>query len=787
MILAKEMVRHRWASFLGTFAALAVGVAVISGSLALWASAQPRTPKPLAAAEVLIASPRYDPPDGGFPTYRPWSPEEVDELVGRASRTPGVAAAIPDRAFYVQRLVDGKPAGNARDAVHSGRGWASAGLSPYGLVKGNAPDRPGEVVVDAALGVPVGGQLPVLTAAGPATWTVTGAIDGPGLYVDDATARSLAGGVTVIGLRLAPGADAERVADGLGLGALGEPLTGTERSAAEPARDTRTRWIGAQLIIATVLVGGFVAVFVVASTCAFSASQRRREIGLLRAIGATPGQVRRLLLAEVLLVALGAGVLGAVGGALLAPLLEGPFVAVGLEPTGFQVGLSWWAMGVSLAAGLVVAALGVWLSARRTSRVPALDALREAAVEKRPMTPSRWIVGGLGVVVGGGLAALLPGSTAEQKPTIVLCSAMVLLVAAALLAPAVVVPLVRLVTWPFRRGATGMLVREGTSVAARRVASTAAPVLAAVGFAVLLVGTFQTANEAVGIEDTAKIPESAVAAPSGAPGLSEAAVQAQRGRSELSSTVYLASGEPIRATGSADVSGLAAAPSLGWRVGESVPLRFVDGTVQSVTVTQVSDDVFIDTVVLPRALVRAHDPTALTEVVYLSGAFAPTAGAEELTARAYVERRAAVEGDLIDLFLAVLLGISVGYTGLAVANTLLMATYGRRQEFTTLHRTGATTGQTLRVVVVEALVAVGAGTLLGLAVAVPALFEARAGLAEEIGADVTLVMPWGTLAAVVGVCGALAVAASTLPFLRRGGLPLLRRGDLSAGARTMAG
>ncbi|MET7395061.1 FtsX-like permease family protein [Dactylosporangium sp. NPDC005572] len=788
MILAKEMVRHRWASFLGTFAALAVGVAVISGSLALWASAQPRTPKPLAAAEVLIASPSYDPPEGGFPTYRPWSPEEVDELVARAGRAAGVAAAIPDRTFYVQRLVDGRPVGNARDAVHSGRGWASAGLSPYQLLQGSAPDRPGGVVVDAALGVPVGGQLPVLTASGPATWTVTGTIDGPGLYVDDATARSLAGGVTVIGLRLTPGADAERVAEGLGLGALGEPLTGAERSAAEPAQDTRTRWLGAQLIIATVLVGGFVAVFVVASTCAFSAAQRRREIGLLRAIGATPGQVRRLLLAEVLLVALGAGVLGAVGGALLAPLLEGPFVAVGLEPAGFRVGLSWWAMAAALAAGMVVAALGVWMSARRASRVPALDALREAAAEKRPMTLSRWIFGGLGVVAGGGLAALLPGSTAEQKPTIVLGSAMVLLVAAALLAPAVVVPLVRLVTWPFRRGATGMLVREGTTVAARRVASTAAPVLAAVGFAVLLVGTFQTANEAVGIEDTAKIPERAVAAPAAAaPGLTEAAVHAQRGRSELSSVVYLASGEPIRATGSAEVDGLVVAPSLGWRVGESVALRFVDGTVQPVTVAQVSDEVFIDTVVLPRALVRTHDPTALTEVVYLAGPFTPVAGAEELTARAYVERQAAEEGDLINLFLAVLLGISVGYTGLAVANTLLMATYGRRQEFVTLHRTGATTGQTLRVVVVEAMVAVAAGTLLGLAVAVPALFEARAGLAEEIGADVTLVMPWGTLAAVVGVCGGLAVTASALPFLRRGGLPLLRRGGSAAGARTMAG
>ncbi|GAA0718513.1 ABC transporter permease [Dactylosporangium roseum] len=454
-------------------------------------------------------------------------------------------------------------------------------------------------------------------------------------------------------------------------------------------------------------------------------------------------------------------------------------MAVGLEPTGFQVGFSWWAVVVSLLTGLVVAALGVWLSARRASRVPALDALREAAVEKRPMTLSRWVFGLLGVVIGGGLAALVPGSTAEQKPTIVLGSAMVLLVAAALLAPVVVVPLVRLVTWPARRGATGMLVREGTLVAARRVASTAAPVLAAVGFAVLLVGTFQTALAAVAVEDTATIPEMAVAVPASAPGLSEAAVVAQQGRSEVVSTVFLTSGKPIRAAGSSTADGLFAAPSLGWKAGQVVPLRFEDGTVQTMTVSAVRDDVLIDTVMLPRALLRAHDPTALTQVVYLAGPFTATPGAEQVTAREYVERKAGEEGDLINLFLAVLLGISVGYTGLAVASTLLMATYGRRQEFVTLHHTGATAGQTVRVVVLEALLAVLTGTLLGLAVAVPALFEARAGLQDEIGAEVTLVMPWATLFAVVGVCAVLAVIAGTLPFLRRGGL--------SVGARTMAG
>ncbi|MEV4509849.1 ABC transporter permease [Dactylosporangium sp. NPDC049525] len=538
-------------------------------------------------------------------------------------------------------------------------------------------------------------------------------------------------------------------------------------------QDTRTRWIGAQLIIATVFVGGFVAVFVVSSTCAFAVTSRRRELGLLRAVGATPGQVRRLLLTEIALVALLAGVPGAALGALAAPLLAGPFVAVGLEPAGFTVGVSWWALGVSVLAGLVVGAAGVWLSARRAGRVSPLDALRDAAVERRPMTRTRWCFGVLGVLAGGGLALLLPGATAEDKPTIVLLSAMILLVAAALLAPVLVAPLVRLV--PAGRGATGLLVRGAAAVAARRLASIAAPVLAAVGFAVLLVGTFQTGSEAVNIEDTAAIPAVSVAAGSASvPGLSEAAVQAQQGSSSLPTVVYLPSGEPLDAVSGPSFSVPA---TLGFQVGEVVPLRFADGTVVSLTVASVSP--VSSDLTLPRDLVRRHDPTALTPVVHLSGAFVPSPGAASMNARAYVEREAAAENDLVDLFLAVLLGISVGYTALAVANTVLMATYARRQELITLHRTGATAAQTMRVVVVESLLAVALGVLLGLAVAVPALFEARAGLQDEIGAPVTLVMPWSTLAFVAGGCALLAAFASSLPFLRRG--------MLSGGARTMAG
>ncbi len=79
-------------------------------------------------------------------------------------------------------------------------------------------------------------------------------------------------------------------------------LTGDGRGAAEPDPDAGLFAVAAALLGSTSGVAGFVSVFVVAGTFAYSVAARRRELGLLRAVGATPRQVRRLVLGEALAV-----------------------------------------------------------------------------------------------------------------------------------------------------------------------------------------------------------------------------------------------------------------------------------------------------------------------------------------------------------------------------------------------------------------------------------------------------------------------------------------------------
>ncbi|MEV6346308.1 ABC transporter permease [Actinoplanes sp. NPDC051851] len=784
--MAWAMVRHRFASFAGTFVAIALGVAVVAGSATLYLSSRPQPPARYAASPVLVQAPSVGTDDYGNPELRSWSSVEAAELADELAEVPGVAAAVPDPVFYVQER-DAKDDGTARLAGHA---WSSAMLGGYRLTAGRAPQGPGEVVADR----PVGGSLDVLTAVGPETWTVTGTTDGPGFYLADDDAATRASGIRAIGLittgeadaGLTPGRNAAneagqtagdepgRVADAAQarIGAGGTVLAGRERSALEPESTTRIRWLGAQLLIALVTLGSFATVFVVASTCALAAAQRQRELGLLRAAGATPGQVRRLMYAETALIALLGGIAGAPLGVVTAPLPAGPMIDFGLEPPGFAVTWQPAAAGGAILLGLVVAMAGVTVPARRASRVAPLAALQAATVESRTMTPARWAFGLLSATGGAVLLLIVPGMPRQSMTTAGMGAAMMLLTAATLLAPVMIGPLVRLVTLPWRGSATGMMVRESTLIGVRRVASTAAPVLLTVGITVLLTGTIATAEQAAGVDGTAEIPAVTVLAPDGTPGLSEAAVHGQPGDARLGTRVLITYGS---ATTGYDATGVAgalvtlsrqAARDLGASTGSVLTVGWPDGADTPFVVDGVDPDATFP-LVLPRDLVRSHDPDALTELVTLTGDAMPADGARVLTAREYVQEDLDEEGRLVDLFLGVLIGLTAGYTAIAVSNTLLMATAARLPEFRALRLAGAGRGQVLRVTTAEALLVTATGALLGGTVGVYSLTGVRASVEGEVGHDVTLIVPWQAGLAVAALCAVLAVTAAAAPILRR--------------------
>ncbi|WP_455232763.1 ABC transporter permease [Geopseudomonas aromaticivorans] len=97
-------------------------------------------------------------------------------------------------------------------------------------------------------------------------------------------------------------------------------------------------------------------------------SQRTEEIGLLKALGATPAQVRLLFVGEAALLALAGGLAGLLLGELL--------LWLGRLLWDFPLAAPWWARGGALLLAFATALLFAWLPAARAARLEPVAALR---------------------------------------------------------------------------------------------------------------------------------------------------------------------------------------------------------------------------------------------------------------------------------------------------------------------------------------------------------------------------------------------------------------------------
>src|SRR3954468_7681666 len=325
--ISLQTLRARRGSLAGAFVAiwLAVTLACATGLLMAGALGEPAAGR-LGAADAVV---RADPT---MTIGRGEDAEDLDAVpaprlpaatVERAASVPGVARAIGDIAFAAGAWDAG---GRHLDAAHAerlvGHGWDSAALTPFRLAAGRAPGGPRDVVADARqrLRERLGSRVDVLDRAHAAD-----------ADAGDPTAADRAGLIAIFG---APGG-----------------------------------------------IAGAVALFVVAGTFGLAIAQRRRETAVLRALGASPRQIRRLIAGEALLVSLVAGALGVVAGRPFANLIVHVLAGRGEIGPAFAPADSIIPLVAALGMGVLIAQLAVFAAARRAGRIPPADALREVAIE----------------------------------------------------------------------------------------------------------------------------------------------------------------------------------------------------------------------------------------------------------------------------------------------------------------------------------------------------------------------------------------------------------------------
>jgi putative ABC transport system permease protein len=810
--MAIRSARSRPGTFLGAFLAFfAAGVLAMAGGMLLEAALRTHPPvERYAATAAVVTGQQVAGTD--HDVVLPERARVSASLVQRLAQVPGVRAAIGDVSVPAQL-------GQRQADAH---GWSSARLTPYVLVAGHAPATSSEVVT----GYPseLGTQLTLFSAERAHRVTVVGvarprgiAPRGAAIFLTDAEASRLAGHpgrVDAIGIIASPDVDADRLHAVAGGAAV---LTGSGRGRAESPelQEGRTRLIAVSASFAG--LGIFVALFVVASTMALAIQQREQEIALLRAVAATPRQVRRMIAWEATIVAALGSAAGIIPGAKLGRALADGFVRHGIAPPDFAVNASWLPAAGVVLGGIAVALLASLAAGRRASRVALVRALADAAVEPRMLGRGR-LIGGL-VAIAGAIPLFAVASTTHTPATAAATSEMTaifLVIAVGCLGPLVARGAAVLLS-PVLAAVSpvgGFLAVSNLAAAARRFSSASTPLVLTVAMSCTLLFSTTTFDHVVtGQRHDGLSPDLVVSSAGG--GLPPAALTDVRATPGVKSAVALTStalgpslgesddvlpaqiitGDPGAGLdvdviagslsalhGNAIALGRHRAASAHASVGEQVAVVLGDGTHSRARVVAIykRELGFGDALLAPELaaghttnpllgtiLVRTANPAAVSSrLSALAGRYPSLQVHDHASLASVTDLDQETNRWLGPLFVAMIFV----FTSIAVVNTLVMIGLRRGRELGLLRLSGATNRQVRAMARWEGVLIVTIGLGVGLAIAAAALLP----LSHALTGGLKPFIPMGQLAAILGVSAVLALLALAIPTRRALRTPAIR-------------
>ncbi|MFF3013508.1 FtsX-like permease family protein [Streptomyces sp. NPDC057939] len=818
------------ARLLMTAFAVMLGVTFVSGSLVFGDSLSRATAaRATDGYERLAVSvfPEGAPAGGG--------PAGVDAAtVATLAKVPGVArAAGRVDGFAAVAGRDGRPIAN--DTSHRGGNFAPGANgtdTAYRFVRGSGPTGDHTIALDEATarkgGHRVGDSVRVGTNQGASSYTLSGIFrtDGTKLpsggsltLFDEATAQRLflqPGRYATVEVTAAPGTDTvqllarvESVLPPNTGAATGAQLARIQENLATNDSDTMS-----QILLGFAAVALFVATFLISNTFTMLVTRRTRELALMRAVGATRKQVRRILLAESLLVGALASVAGLAAGTGVAALLRTVFASSD-APSGPLV-LTPGTVITSLLVGTALPTIAAWLPIRRAMAIPPVAALG-AAEPAAPARTGSLRTGLSAALLLTGAAASLYGALAAGKDarTVIGLGAVLTLTGTIGFIPLLSRPFVALLRPLLTRlhPVHGDLAARNTVRDPRRTGATAAALAIALtlatGLSVLGASAAQYLDRATTHDFAA---DYLIKPAEGGMRMTPATAEPLKklpgaAFSPLNqSTAYQLAGVPSVLTGvdpatigrllrydviEGSLDSLAQgriavadfkAEKAGWHVGQTLPLRREDGGQGNVTIGAVyradEQSNLLPSITAPDALVARYDPNPSTAAILLAadGGPGPTAlgnvtralgdnpALAVLDEPGIREQESGSIGEQLNVFYA-LLSMALVIAALGIANTLAMSVLERRKEIGTLRALGMDRSGITRMIRLEALLLGGLGAGLGTALGVFLGWALGRTLQESV-VGYTLVIPWGRLALGVLIALAGALLASLWPARR---------------------
>ncbi|MEU9703751.1 FtsX-like permease family protein [Streptomyces sp. NPDC047981] len=728
------------------------------------------------------------------------------DTVGKVAAVPGVESAVGDISVRTTVLRNGSVLGGP--PVY-GHGWSASVLAPFTLRAGSEPRAAEDVVLDSDLarraGAAPGDTVTLVIGSEPGTYRVSGVAQ-PAVsfdrqsavfFTDDRAAQlyGTPGKVDAVGVVAAKGTDPGELADRIEKAVPGAvTYTGDDRSDVETLDVGQMRSFVIEVASAFGATMILLVIIVVAGTLALSVQQRRRELALLRAVGATPRQVLRMIGGEAVLVGGIGAVLGAIPGILLAMLLHSVFTAAGALPPGFSLVITPTPVLFALLICVLAARIGGWLAARRAAKVSAVEALGDVAVEPKKLGWFRLSLGVLlvpaGLAVAIVLPIVLPGEAAIEGAA---SSALVLVIAVGLLGPKLFGGVAALLA---RRpgDVTRFLAIANSRARARRLSSATTPLIMGVTMAAaqLFSGTTLAAtahdqavegviadhvvtSDSAGIspgltEELRRVPGVRTVGPvartstiltwpdgdsiqyriSNAQGVDPAAVPETMNLDVLR-------GDLDRLTGTTVALSRLVAGTVGADVGDRVDVHLGDGTVQKAEVVAVYENgLGFGDVTLPHELVIAHTSDHLDQWLMVNAEPGTDLNAAlkaypTLSVRdAGAVTAAPTDGGGGGISL-VLNAVLLGYLAIAVVNTLVMATISRRREFALLRLVGTRTGQVRTMMRKEAGIIVLSAVVVGTIAALPSLIGMSYAIRHSVFPTVPPLMYLGIVLAAAAI------------------------------------
>ena len=831
---------------IATAVSVLLGVAFMSGTQVLTSSVSASFDKVFAdvyaSIDVVVRSTNeVDTPFG--PERTRISEAVLPTLVG----VPGVEAAEGQVVGQIRVLdKDNQPLVTAQGPPNFGLNWlTSPALNGWTIVDGAPPVAANDIVLDAksakdgkyavgdtvnvsvtngvqpfkVVGIAKFGKLETwggAQAALFATSTIQTLVGEPGMYdwisvagQNNESQTQLSGEISKV---IPPGTEA---------------ITGAEFTEESQSAFQKIIGIFSTFLLVFALIALFVGSFIIYNTFSIIVAQRTKELALLRALGASRGQVLRSIILEALFVGLIASIIGVGLGILLAIGLNKLMQSIGFSGPDTPIVLPPVAILVSLLVGTFITLVSALFPARRAATVPPIAAMRDVAVDRTGASRLRVAFGLILLALGAFMLWFGLNGNSDSGLQIIGGGAFFVFIALTVIGPVIATPFASVLGWPLQKASriTGRLARENAMRNPRRTSTTASALMIGIGLVGFIAVTAQSVKastvDAINQSVTGQyvvttesfgptaLPQSMAAELDAVTGVRVAAgVSATFANIHDSGKIILAVdpdaiSEVIEfddvdgSFASLGVGEIAASEKLAEekqiKIGDPVQLVFIQGGTTTLTLGSIYKTEFpiqgpgwIISTDQFNTLVPPSQQTFLSIYIKLddtssAGVDAALPGLKAVTDTVpgaklqNLEEYKKAQTDQVNQFLQivyVLLALALIIAIVGVVNTLLLSVYERTRELGLLRAVGMSRRQVRSTIRLESVIISLMGTLIGLVIGIIFGWALVTALVDE--GITSFAIPWSQLFIIVIIAILAGVGAALYPARRAARLDVLR-------------